>query len=290
MKLSLAANFDPLLPGRLRAYPVREIYGRFPGDRAGGGRAAYMLPAVSHHRFEDYVAAVHRAGIAFDYLINAACLGNREVTRAGQRDLTRLLNWLSELQVETITVSLPFLLEMIKTRYPHFRVKVGVYARVITPQQASHWEALGADGIMLEAPFINRDFARLRAIRAAVKCDLTLLANSNCLLYCPFTAAHSVGLSHASQPGGNLFIDYCLLRCSMLRMAEPMNYLRSEWIRPEDLRHYEALGFHDFKLAERGRAERSASDPRAGLREATLRRQPARPGPALRLPPRPCAQ
>ncbi len=252
MQFSLAANFDEELLNSLRGYPVTEIYGRFSGDRVGGGRARYMTAPVGRSRFEHYVAAVHRQGLAFNYLINAACFGNREFSRAGQRDLTRLLDWLSELKVEVVTVSVPFLLELIKARYPHFRVKVGVYARVTTPQQARHWEALGADSITLESPSANREFARLRAIRSAVQCDLQLLATSNCLLFCPFAPYHTVGLSHASQRRGEIFLDYCLIRCSLLKVAEPINYIRSEWIRPEDLHHYEALGYQSFKLTERG--------------------------------------
>ena len=252
MELSLAANFDEHLLDDLAGTPVTEIYGRFAGDGGGGGRANYMLAPVGRRRFESYVAAVHRRGLAFNYLINAACFGNQECTRHWQRNLNRLLDWLSDLDVEVITISIPFVLELIRARYPHFRTKVGVYAHVTTPQQAHHWEALGADCITVESPCTNREFARLRAIRAAVNCDLQLLANSNCLLSCPFAPYHALGLSHASQPGRSLYIDYCLLRCSLLRLAEPANYLRSEWIRPEDLRRYEEMGYHSFKLTERG--------------------------------------
>ncbi len=38
----------------------------------------------------------------------------------------------------------------------------------------------------------------------------------------------------------------------MLKLTDPINYLRSGWIRPEDLRRYESLGYHHFKLMERG--------------------------------------
>ena len=231
MELSLAANFDEQLLEALRGTPVTEIYGRYADDRGGGGRANYMLAPVKRRRFESYVAAVHGQGMAFNYLINAACFGNREFTRSWQRNVNRLLDWLSEMRVEVITISIPFLLELIKARYPHFRIKVGVYAHIITPQQAQHWEALGADCITVESPSTNREFARLKAIREAVRCDVQLLANSNCLLSCPFARYHALGLSHASQPGRLLYIDYCLLRCSLLRLMEPINYLRSEWIR-----------------------------------------------------------
>jgi hypothetical protein len=63
-----------------------------------------------------------------------------------------------------------------------------------------------------------------------------------------------VALSHASQaghPSRGFLLDYCFLRCSRMKLADPVNYIRSDWIRPEDLPHYEALGYDRFKLAER---------------------------------------
>jgi hypothetical protein len=64
-----------------------------------------------------------------------------------------------------------------------------------------------------------------------------------------------VNLSHASQKGHasrGFMIDYCALKCSADKLASPVNYLRSEFIRPEDLDLYSALGFSSFKILERG--------------------------------------
>ena len=46
-------------------------------------------------------------------------------------------------------------------------------------------------------------------------------------------------------------LDYCSLVCNELRLREPVNYLRANWIRPEDLHLYEAMGYHNFKIVER---------------------------------------
>lgn len=46
-------------------------------------------------------------------------------------------------------------------------------------------------------------------------------------------------------------IDYCLLVCSTRKLAEPVNYIFSPWIRPEDLHFYESLGYTRFKILER---------------------------------------
>jgi hypothetical protein len=37
-KFSLAANYDPELIPALAAYPVDEVYGKFPTDGVSGGR------------------------------------------------------------------------------------------------------------------------------------------------------------------------------------------------------------------------------------------------------------
>ncbi|MHB8174934.1 MAG: U32 family peptidase, partial [Nitrospirota bacterium] len=93
------------------------------------------------------------------------------------------------------------------------------------------------------------------AIRKAVRLELQLIANSNCLMFCPLSGQHMVNLSHASQKGhrsGGFMIDWCALRCSYVKLREPVNYLRSEFIRPEDLGQYRILGYNNFKILERG--------------------------------------
>ncbi len=253
MKFSVATNFDNDLPARIADYGAHELFGKLPKDAAGGGRASYMLAPVSAMRLREHVRAVHRAGMTFNYLINFACMGNREFTRAGQKSLRRLLDWLSEIEVDSVTVSVPYMLELVKRRYPHFMVKVGVFASVDTPRKAKFFEDLGADCIAIQPLVTVRNFPRLRAIREAVGCELQLIANSTCLLECPMTPYHNVGLSHASQAGSQgFFIDYCLMRCLLKRLDDPAQYIKSPWIRPEDVHYYEAIGYSSLKILERG--------------------------------------
>lgn len=254
MRLSVATNFEPDLVEALKGYPVHELFGKLPADPLGGGRASYMLSPLSKRALAAHIRDAHRHGIRFNYLLNAACLDNREWTRKGQRAIRRLLDWLAELEVDAVTISLPYLLGLIKRCYPQFRVTVSVFAGVDHVQKAQMWEELGADCITLESLSVNRRFSLLANLRKSVKCDLMLLVNTNCLQSCPFAPAHMVALSHASQaghPSRGFLLDYCFLRCSRMKLADPVNYIRSDWIRPEDLHHYEALGYDRFKLAER---------------------------------------
>ena len=251
-RFSLAANYDPDLVPALAAYPVDEVYGKFPADGVSGGRPRYLATPLSESDLRQYILRLDRHGMAFNYLLNGACFGNREWTRAWQKRVTALLEKLGDLGVRRLTVSTPFLLELVKRRFPGFKVKVGIYAQVDTPRRARFWEDLGADALTLESFSINRDFRRLAEIRRSVRCDLQLIANHVCLPNCPMQAYHQNGFAHASDDAGPLFIDYCLLRCSRSRLADPSLFIKAAWIRPEDLAAYEALGYTTFKLLERG--------------------------------------
>ena len=184
-KFSLAANYDPELVPALAAYPVDEVYGRFPTDGVSSGRPRYLATPLSEADLRRYISLLDQHGISFNYLLNGSCFGNREWTRPWQKRVTALLTKLGKLGVRRVTVSTPFLLELVKRRFPGFKVRVGIYAQVDTPRRARFWEELGADAITLESFSINRNFRRLAAIREAVRCDLQLIANHVCLLNCP---------------------------------------------------------------------------------------------------------
>ena len=255
MKLSVATNFQPDFLDAMEGYPVTELFGKLPSDSIGGGLASFMLSPLTVGQLKDHVRSAAEKGIGFNYLINPACMDNREYTRQGQADLERLLGLVEECGATAVTVSLPFLMSIIKKRHPGLKVRIGVYARVDNVAKAKFWEELGADCITLESISVNRDFALLKAIRNAVQLELQLIANSNCLMFCPLSGQHMVNLSHASQKGHashGFMIDFCALRCSAEKLTDPSNYLRSEFIRPEDLDSYLKMGFTSFKILERG--------------------------------------
>jgi collagenase-like PrtC family protease len=207
---------------------------------------------LTKNDLESYVAILDRHGIAFNYLLNSSCLGNREWSQRWQRKLMRLLDSLALMGIRRLTVSTPYLLERIKAAFPGFYVKVGIYAQIDTPRRARFWRDLGADALTLESFSINRDFAALRAIRAAVDGELQLIANHPCLPNCPTQPYHQNGFAHSSDGSRQLFLDYCFLSCTLKRLEDPSLLIKAGWIRPEDIGFYEALGFEHFKLLERG--------------------------------------
>lgn len=253
MRLSVACNFDPNLLEGLKPYPVYETYGKLTTDYYGGGRPSFYLPQVDEKGVESFVRKTHAAGVEFNYLLNASCMGNLEFTREGQRVLRETLDWLSEIQVDSITVANLFFLRTIKTSYPHFKVRLSAHRYTDNPRKVRFWQEEGADCIVVSEVNIYREFKILRGIReAATTADLQLIVNNSCRQDCAIAANHATGLSHASQKGSRGFpLDYSFVFCQHLKLTKPVNLIRANWIRPEDLHHYEELGFDNFKIVER---------------------------------------
>ena len=253
MKFSVACNFDEALLDGLAPYPVYEVYGKLTSDYFGGGRPSFYLPEVNRARLERTVRQVHARGIQFNYLLNALATGNREFTKEGQHQIDSLLGWLDDIGVDSLTVCHVNFLRLIKKRYPRFRVRVSAHRFTDNPRKVRFWVDNGADCIVVSEVNLHREFAILEALqKAAGDVELQLIVNNWCRQDCAIAGNHAVGLNAASQTGGRGFpLDYCSVICNDLRVQEPVNYLRANWIRPEDLPVYEQMGYHNFKIVER---------------------------------------
>lgn len=254
MKFSVPTNWQDDLILNIKKEGVVELYGKLARDYVGGGRASATIPHPSRKKAKLHIQQAHSHNLEFDYLLNSTCLDNSEFTRQGQKNLMKLLDWLTEAKVNSITVSMPYLLELIKKRYPHFKVHVSTQAGVNTIQRAKCWQDLGADKITLSLVDLNRDFRLLRQIRKTVKSELQLIANTPCLFSCSTYQLHANANAHASQaghPSRGLVIDYCRLSCAHLQIENPTDFIRGTWIRPEDIHYYEDAGIDYLKLVDR---------------------------------------
>ncbi len=255
IRLSVAYSFEPGLIEQLSNIPaVKEVYGKLPNDRIGGGRSSYSMRPLLPGALKKAVKLSHDRGIEFNYLLNAAALYGLEQTKSGQKILRKAIDAVVECGVDAVTVSLPLLLKIVKKQYPKLRVRVGVFAQVDTAEKAKQWENLGADTICLSAIACNRDFDRLSMIRNSVKCGLQLIVNASCTPQCAWENTHMHLLTQSSAKGtknGRFLIDYCFVACSLRKLTEPAAYIKSIWIRPEDLSLYAELGYTDFKIVER---------------------------------------
>ena len=253
MELRVSTNWDPQLPDLLREYPVTYLYGKLADDVIGGVRPSFLLPQISRQDIEQHVKACHAAGIKFTYLLNTICLNNVHYTREGYGEIRELLDWLTEIKVDSVTVAIPYLIKLIKEHYPHFEIKVSSVCRINTVTRAKQFEDMGVDELIVDE-MLNRDFETLQAINKAVAIPIEVIANPCCVWECAQQLEHVNHDGHASQSHSH--DDYCYMQysyvvCTGQKLLDPVNIIKARWIRPEDLAIYEEIGISRFKIVER---------------------------------------
>jgi len=259
MKLSVAAQWDKALIDGLSKYKeVDSVYAKLGTDKVGGGRASFVLPKLSRKRAEEYIKYTHSKGIKFIYLYNGSCLNAMEFSKEGRDKLLWELDWaVNRAGVYGITVSTNYLFNLARKRYPKLPVGIGVFTWMGEPQRLKYFEDRGASWIVL-AFNINRDFRLLEKIRKAIKhVDLVLFLNNICLYHCPHQTYHPNVLTHFSQShnrSSNVCVDYHTWTCNKIKLDHPEELLKSRWIRPEDVKVYEDMGYEYFKISDRSRA------------------------------------
>lgn len=253
MRLIVPTTFEKDFLDTFSDRTVGWVYGSLPDEP--GARAKRWLPAVEETELEDHIAQCRTKGIGFLYVMNGSCGGNREFTAQGQRWLAERLGWLADVGAEGVVVTNPYVIEMVKRRYPELRVSLSSIVNLDSLDRALFYERLGVDTIYLPE-YLNRNFSLLRAFRKKLRCDLVPIVNLGCLVHCPLRDYHANFISHSSESlDRGCYLDYSLAKCTQIKSASPVELIKAPWIRPEDLARYEEMGFAHFKLAgrEKGR-------------------------------------
>lgn len=234
---------------------IKEIYGAQQRTLVGGGRTASIIPYVSDEEVEKQVALAHASSIEVNYLLNALCTGLREFEPKFHVELLEYLGWLNGIGVDYVTVTSTRLMGIIARQFPRLKIVVSINGEVDTPQKARYYvDQYGVSRINLDFN-INRDFRQIAAIRKAVNCQVEVLVNEPCLIYCPWKHDHQLDFAHGSQTSKDDQLVYAVdtpqLHCGIIRISDRAQILKAPWLRPEDTVHLENVGVDYVKLAGR---------------------------------------
>jgi collagenase-like PrtC family protease len=238
-----------------RAYPdsrVKETYGQITVNNImGSGRAFDLVPEADMARLEAYIAYSKSRGIGFNYTLNATCTGNREFTEDGMKQILSFLDQLKEIGVNSLTIALPPLIELVRLKNYPFKIKTSTLCQIVNANKAAAYKKLGADTLVLDES-INRDFAALKQIVEVGEENVELITNVICHKNCIYRMFHYNQASHdRGETAAQSSVTYYSHRCMMKRCERVDNILKLAWIRPEDLKYYREIGICNFKLQGR---------------------------------------
>ena len=234
---------------------VYELYGSFQNGIFHSARPAKYLPLISRSAFKQHVKLALEHGIRFNYLLNGTSYANAEYTHGGRTELEELLQFLCDCGVSSVTVTAPYIIDIIKSRFPDLEVLVSTIGYVGAKRGITQYEEIGANRIVLDVE-VNRDFKFLRRVMPKSKVDLEIVVNPVCLYQCHFKFNHYCTATFGSRTHkdgcGHPYNQYYLNWCYLEKLKSPGEFMRSPWVRPEDLPLYEELGMRHFKIAGRG--------------------------------------
>lgn len=262
VKICVPSRFEPELldvlePLQSETGRIHEVYGSLPRSLIGSGRPARRLSQQGGEPgFDDvrrFTERAHESGIRVNYLLNAAVLNHTEYTRAGRERIIEYVGEIAESGVDMVTIAVPYLIELVRSNFPELPVSVSVICEISDTHGLRLFEAYGVQRVQL-AEECNRDLPLLELLSETAGSELSLVVNNGCLRFCPYRSYHNTLCTQGSQSDkpDHGYIDYPLLKCSAARARDPVEILRSPWIRPEDLASYEErFGIELFKLAGR---------------------------------------
>ncbi len=258
---SLATNWDNELVQKVgelsNGYDdaaIVEFYGSHQCSIVGTGRPAHRLQAVDEKQLRSHIELIHKHGFLFNYTLNGIISDFNAFLNAHELELRALLNQLTDLKVDKLTITSEDLIRFVRSNYSHFKIVVSLIAGIDTAKDARRLEKYGVETITLNPHTINKDFERLKEIRQAVDCKLKLYANIPCIKACPYSREHYLFFTDQSKEPlvNGQQQDKFLQWCSFQYLKNIENFLTSPFIRPEEVERYnEQTGINCFKLSDR---------------------------------------
>ena len=244
---------------------VTEFYGSLAFDYELAARPRFRLPEKSVGDLANFIEAASSIGVEVNYTMNSIMpFGSK---RAMVENTVQIMDWIHTLEdigVKLLTVSSPMLLELIKQNGgTSLRIELSTIAHVDALTQIKYYHDVYDVKKICGNLMKNRDF---EFIKKAVKLckDLgmqyELMANEFCGVGTQGYATHciyrdSCYICHATNQSfvdTQLMCNYPMDMCTAGRNANHANWLRSNFIRPEDIyTYFTDTGADRFKLTGR---------------------------------------
>lgn len=245
---------------------ITKVYGSIQRHAQFAARPEFRLPNMSLGEFGDHVAVAHEFGIEFNYTLNASYVGAKNQIDQIKGALEKTLEELASVGVDRLIISNPMVLEIIHRMGMGnmFALEISTIAHIDTVMQI---EALKSMYPMIDVVcgnlLKNRDFRFLKA--ATDFCSQNgityeILANEFCSTgfkgggtHCVFRdSCYDCHCTNKSKEDATSYYNYPMGNCMASRSQEGADWLRSSFVRPQDMEVYANIGgVTQFKVTGR---------------------------------------
>ncbi len=269
MKYSIAYNFDKKLINYYRKINTKKdsIFQVFFSSSEGylGGGRYRGLPKILLKRTQ-YHFEYLKGKMQVNYLLNSSYCPDLRY-KQNRKDIMNYFSWVQTQKPAIVTVANKKILTLLRDNFPELKVNVSIVMGVKTIKQVNNLRIIypNITRITLHQT-INRDknllVQHVKNAKQKTKnmnpVEIELLANEICLYNCPMMKKDYLHASIKSFNKRSIISPVTLAKhnrfsnfCANKRSANPINFLNSCFIRPEDIKFYEKIGIDIIKLSGR---------------------------------------
>lgn len=253
IQYTLAYNFDIQLPQRINhlndrcetSAAVTEFFGAIASDKIPNARPQARLPVISLCELKDHISELKSNNFEFNYLVNTS-------KKIPDSILLEFVEKLLKTGVSRMTIGVPSYASILKKYFPHLHTTLSVTYGLDTCSR--EWLELegGFDAVYLKPVTANRNFKLIKQFVNRSNVDIQLYANNSCISNCPVFHDHYNLFAKQNSPSKVELVNDSFFRgCSAIKLSNPIEWLQSPWIRPEDIPDYSSEGVTKFKLSDR---------------------------------------
>lgn len=203
---------------------------------------------ISCTDLSNLVNELKKMNVGFNYTLNSP---NLEGYLVQEKALFLHLKELREMGVENITTTHPILLDALKEM--GFSVSASAVQCISSAPQAIQAERIGFNRIILVED-LNRNLKAIKDILESISIPTEIIINNLCIMNCPWRMSHyaidGIRNPEIDRESWNKYNEM-MLQCRNRWKEDPANFLKSTWIRPEEIKHYRKLGIKYMKLVGR---------------------------------------
>jgi collagenase-like PrtC family protease len=225
---------------------MKETYGVPISGIIPDGRVRDSRTSISREEAVRLCEAVHDKGLEFNYLLNAPYT----LDENGQTALREYIDWIVRgFKADSVTISSFDLMKFIRKKYPDVKINVSTIAGVLNFGDMNRYLTINPKKVIVHHD-LNRNFGDLsRILEEGDKkgVEIEIMLTESCIRNCPQRGDHYTAIAQ-----GESDISFHR-RCNTLKIARPVEFLRANLVRPEDLKIYEEMGVRNFKITGRSK-------------------------------------
>ena len=261
MKISIATNWDNNLIDYLSqlndSHWQNYIYQVFASQAFSILWSANTnVPDLSSEDIKQKISYVKSKNIKFNYLINSSIMPDLTDTKI-RKQVLEYLWWVNTLNIDTLTVANEGLLDIIYSNFPKIPINISIVFWLKTIEQANYLREKYPNIVRLtvqqdivkDKKLLQKHIENAHHHKTLKPVEIELLANEICFIGCVKMKEHYNALTSISQK--NKWKDFMFGWCCAKRKRNILDFINSNFIRPEDVILYEKLGVDIIKLAGR---------------------------------------